>query len=820
MADADWDLGQKLIEQGACSMDQIREILSLQDRMRRMGVNPKPFPRVLLEKGFVRRDQLLKAGVLERDLPPPVEEKPPPPVRPAGTRSKKPIGVGLILLVLVGGLILFARGTFTSGPAIVEPAKPLTEEELDAYAKEHLERITQAGTRSAEFANAVEVVGRFEAFMKSQAGKKWEVEGNRRLKEYRGRADLYAKAEFEEIQAGEGPLRDQQRWVDLLALYRRFPPRFLETTATGRVVRERLQEVTQKLITIYAKDKAEVEQFLKDGKPADALARVKAMELSTPPERSDDLFKLWARVERESRGVAEKARQEVSDAYFKIDGPFREAMSRRDGIRAALVIREFLTAPWKPEQKPFVRVRDVDYDAILKSIEPWDPDRLVALCEAGIPETESPGLMGTGEGALLALRNAASMAIFMRAYKASYDAAVASKEVLDLPNLGKGHFEKQEGKTVFVVVTGEVLEPDTSPLGEEDFAALALKSDPASGPSLARVGFFFFYACPDRQNKAFQFLAMAASKDVRGVKLFLGGLGAASERELQRQLQTKWGAAQDFFKGGRRPQAKRLLGDLLDYPDHSFVKAIRPEIERMLYDIAEGGEKEKKLFSEYKAKVDVVDATALRVTYDFDGKEQQDAFELVSEEGPRKFKGRWHIEAGALESSTDASVARWKPPIQGDVVVEYDLTPIDEPQNIVLDLYYHRGESKHYAVVFAFDWIGKRDGDRDNSAEERFGMPRSCIIKYPVSVEKARWTEAEAWDGWKSRLLGKAGAAWRPEKGKTARIRIEREGKSLRALADRVLVWEGEDAEYTEGQLLFYSDSRCRIDNLSIQFKP
>jgi len=49
MANADWDLGQKLIEQGACSMDQIREVLSLHDRMRKMGAMGKPFARVLLE---------------------------------------------------------------------------------------------------------------------------------------------------------------------------------------------------------------------------------------------------------------------------------------------------------------------------------------------------------------------------------------------------------------------------------------------------------------------------------------------------------------------------------------------------------------------------------------------------------------------------------------------------------------------------------------------------------------------------------------------------------------------------------------------------
>jgi hypothetical protein len=312
----------------------------------------------------------------------------------------------------------------------------------------------------------------------------------------------------------------------------------------------------------------------------------------------------------------------------------------------------------------------------------------------------------------------------------------------------------------------------------------------------------------------------AAIKGARGVTLYLGGLGVAAESELKRRLETKFGAAQDLFKSGRRPQARKLLGELLDHPEHPFTKSVRPEIEKMLYDIVEGTAKEKELFSAYKGKVEVVDDATLRVTYDFEGREQQDAFESVSEEGPRKFKGRWHIDGAGMESGSEASVLRWKTPVKGDVALEYDLTPIDDPQNLVLDLYYHRGQANHYAVVFAFDWVGKRDGDRDNSAEERNGMPRTCILKYPVSVDKARWTEPETWDGWKSRLLGKPGAAWKPEKGKTARIRVERAGAQVRVLADRILVWEGEDTGYTEGQLLFYSDSRCRIDDLSITFKP
>jgi hypothetical protein len=821
MASADWDLGQKLIEQGACTMDQVREILSLQDRLRKMGASSKPFARVLLEKGYVRREQLVRAGVRESDLPPRVEEQPAPAAPAAASPSRRPVVVAAVLLVAAGALVLLGRGAFTAAPVgPAESSKPLSEEELDAFARTHLEKITEAAEKSPSFDNAPEVVGRYEAFMKAQAGRKWEIEANRKLRDYRARADAFAKAEAEDLRAAEGDLRDQARWGELLALYRKFPAKFLETTDTGRELKEKIRDVTQRLITQYGKDKAEVEQLLKDKKPADALARVKAMEAFVPPERKEDLLALRVLVERESRGVAEKARQEVSDAYFKADAAFRDWMSRRDGFRAALVLRDFLNAPWTPEQKPFVVVRGVDYAALLKAFEPWDPDRIASICEGGVIEVDSPDLLGTGEVVLLSLRNAAFMAMFMRDYKVAYEAAVSSGEVLKLPDLGTGRFQKQNGKTVFVVLTGEVLEPDTSPLGERDLAVLALKVAPESAGALARVGLFYFYSCPDRAKEAFDYLVQATLKGARGVHLLLGGLGASKEAELKRRLETKFSTAQDLFKSGGRIPARKLLGDLLEYPDHPFTKSVRPEIEKMLYEIAEGTEKEKKLYAEYKGKVEVVDDATLRVLYDFEGKEQQDAFESVAEEGPRKFKGRWQIDGGALESGTEASVLRWKPTVKGDVTVEYDLTPIDDAQNVVLDLYSHPGRAMHYAVVFGFDWVGRRDGDRDNSAEERFGMPRTCVIKYPVSVDKARWTEAEAWDGWKTRLVGKPAAAWKPAKGQTARVRVERTGASLRVLVDRVLVWEGEDAAYTEGQLLFYSDSRCRIDNLSITFRP
>ena len=79
MADGgkDWDLGQKLIEKEFCTLDQVREALSIQDRMKQMGVVPKPLPEILLEKGYVTEDHLASCGVA-------------PPLRKAAPRTASP----------------------------------------------------------------------------------------------------------------------------------------------------------------------------------------------------------------------------------------------------------------------------------------------------------------------------------------------------------------------------------------------------------------------------------------------------------------------------------------------------------------------------------------------------------------------------------------------------------------------------------------------------------------------------------------------------------------------------------------------------------
>jgi hypothetical protein len=404
----------------------------------------------------------------------------------------------------------------------------------------------------------------------------------------------------------------------------------------------------------------------------------------------------------------------------------------------------------------------------------------------------------------------------MRDQNAAYQEALATRVDLELPTLGRGVFERRGDRTVFLRADGTVLEPDRHPLREPDLEALARRKGGADPAWHARAGFFYFYSAPLLPELAFEHLARAQALGGRGIRVYLGALAQRSQEQFARQLRTKYGAAQDLLKAGQRAQAKRVLGELLEHADHPFVQALRPEIEKALFEIAEGTEQERRLSVRYKGAVAALPGGLLRVGYDFESGEQSDAFESVVREGPREFKGRWRIERGAMESSVEASVMLWKTPVKGDVRVEFDLTPLEEPQNIAVDLYFRRGESAHYAVVFGFDWVGKPEGDLGNTAEDRFGMPRTCVIKYPVKADKSRWQLAAAWEAWTSRLAGKGFGGWSAKRGRTDRIRIERAGKSIRMYAAGALAWEGEDDAYSEGGLLFYSDCRCRIDDLSI----
>lgn len=817
MAASDWDLGQSLIERGFCTLDQVREALSIQDRMKAMGVVPKTLPEVLLEKGYVTPDQLRQAGVRV-----PAPRPRPAPARKFERRKSPAPWFALVAAAGVAAVLLFFGGDILRSfraprPAAKPPeaAGPGDAERADAAAKEDLDRIGAFAQTSNDFENAVEVVARYDAYMKKHSGQKWEIEGNRRLQEFRGRAEAFARPRLDQILAEAG-----DREAELLRRLRSFPARFLHVTESGRVVRERISELSSRQKEAYLQGKAEAEKLFRDRKFEAALDKVAALKLSVPEESLKELAELQTVIDYEYKGATQKVRQELADIYFKVDGSFKEALAKKpaDPKKAAAAVAEFLYAPWGEEQRPFVRMRGVDYDALRKSLDGWKPEAVAAACEAAVPDARSPGELSTAETAMLDLRNAALVALFYADLDQAYVKATAGREPLELPDLGKGRFESRGGKTVYVVDGKGVVD---QPLTEADLAAIAMRAGPADAWRHARVGFYFYYAAPAQHVRAYAHLLEARKGGVKGIRPFLANLALAGQVELDRSLRAKFAKGSELFKGREKGPAKKVLDELLEQAEHPFVKEKRIEIERMLFEIAEGSEKERRLALAYKGKGEALEGGRARITYDFSDRAHLEAFEFVTEEGPRKFKGRWKLDRQALESSSEPSVLRWKTPVKGDVLLEYDLAILEDPQNVVVDLYYNRGQSKHYAVVLGFDWVGRPDGDAQNTAEDRYGMPRTCVIKHPVNVDKQRWVLAEHWENWKTRLVGgPRGAVWAPAKGKTHRMQIAREGKSIRLTADKAAVWEGTDDAYSEGQIVFFSDSRCRIGNLSITFTP
>ncbi len=820
MASSDWELGQKLVEQGLCTLDQVREALSLQDQMRRMGLVPKPLAQVLLEKGYVREAQLRAAGVAAPGAAP-RPALPRPSRRLERRRSPAPLLVLAALAALGGGAGWVVLRRPAPGPqAPVARAPEAPAEDPERAPREELERIVQFERTSGDFSNGEEVLRRYAEYQQRHRGRKWELEAQRRLQEYRAKAEALAAPGLAAIRAREEELRGQGRLVELLGLYEAFPDRYLRISDSGKTVLEKVAELRRQVREAYVAGKAEAERLAAEGKLEEAVARATALEASAPAESLPELEALRARLAGEKRLRGERARRELADAYFEVDGRMKEALVRRPPAprAAAVEVARFLFRDWPENLRPFARVRELDYERLRKEVEDWKPEDVVARCEAAVPEASTPDRLTTGEAALLDLRNAALVELFLRDAQAGYQEAVAKKARLDLPSLGKGYFERKEGKTVFVIENQRIVDGALNPLAQEDLEYLALRSGTPAAALHARIGFFFYYCAGSSPRKAYEHLSKAKVAGARGVDVYLAGLVAALERDLAIALEAKFGAAEDCFRRRQLDAARKLIGELLEHRDHPFVKEKRPEIERMLAEVAEGSERERQLSALHKGKAVVGADGAVTVSYDFEGREQLDAFEFVTEEGARKFKGRWRHERGALESSSEPSVLRWRTPVKGDVQVVYRLTLIEDAQNLVLDLYENPGSSRHYAVVLGFDWVGRQDGDKDNTAEDRFGMPRTCVIKYPVSVDKERWVLAQHWENWTSRLVGEARAPFRPAKGKTYELRVERLGKAVRLSVDGALAWEGEDEAYSSGHLLFFSDSRCRLDDLSITF--
>src|ERR1043166_3203621 len=163
MPEKDWDLGQSLIEKGFCTLDQIREALSIQDRMKAMGVVPKSLPEVLLEKGYINSEQLRQVGIKVSSAPQ-ISKAP----RPAAARTTAPRRNLAPHFALVAIIAILSAFFYFGGDILkvfssqrperaekrpVEPSGPNEAEKADVAAREALDRVTAFQQTSNDFEN-------------------------------------------------------------------------------------------------------------------------------------------------------------------------------------------------------------------------------------------------------------------------------------------------------------------------------------------------------------------------------------------------------------------------------------------------------------------------------------------------------------------------------------------------------------------------------------------------------------------------------------------------------------------------------------------
>ncbi|MBI2930562.1 MAG: protein kinase [Planctomycetes bacterium] len=758
---------------------------------------------------------------------------------PAARRSGLPAAV--VGLILVAALVYVLRDRI-SRPPVSDP----TPASAPDPAGRELEDVLALQRADSNFDGMKDVLLRYGAFAERYPGTVWEGRALEERRKYIEQANVFAKADLDAIRQKEAASRSAEQWREVLRLYGEFPAKFLDTTPSGVEVKEEMARIRARASEKLSADRARLAQLMKERRLDEALSLAAQMEGYALESALPDLTRIRAELLKKRDEAAGAAAREAADQYLAVEARVREYLSRRDYRLGIAALSAFLCAPWTDAQRPHVLVPELDTAALKSTLEEAenalaqqsDVARACTLweaaaqtCETFAGDPSSPAEVSTAQRTLLDLRNAIALELLRQQTLAGLDRVIRGRERMAFETYenARGTVEVREGRITFVPEGGaaRVLDPGRD-LREADLVALAARSldpDPAvaaergraSPKFLARAGLLYYYAgsgpaCAGRAEEAF---AEAAERGALGVRVYLADLREVMRRQEDERLAARYEEAMAFVRGRRWAQAQPILEELLRSKS-DWVEGRRGEISGTLSEAAGALREERELALKYRGVVERLSDGRLRVRYDFEDKAQADAFEVM----PLASRGRWFVEEGRLESSKLASAVRWVHPVKGDVEVEYRLMAIeDPPQNIVASLYYNPGKDRHYWIVLAFDLVFG-SADPKDTLEDRMGFPRACVLKYPIAFHRARAQERAEWDKLRERLVGTARGEAELESSKGYRVHVERVAKAIRVRLDGKLVWEGEDEEYGEGFVLFYSDSRVWIDDLAVTVRP
>ena len=303
----------------------------------------------------------------------------------------------------------------------------------------------------------------------------------------------------------------------------------------------------------------------------------------------------------------------------------------------------------------------------------------------------------------------------------------------------------------------------------------------------------------------------AAEQGAPGAALYRARIEEVLADRAAVEIRSRLKDAARLGREGRWQEVRAQLDKILLHEGHPVFREDAAEIDSLREKTDAKLAQIAKLEDRFGGRVDRLTADVVLV-YDFEKSEQMKSFTSVAEGD-----ATWGVRGGALETMTPAPGAlRWNHAVRGDVAVEYDLWSLDK-RNIVTSIYHREGQDRHYSFVLGLNII-RGAKDPRNDKEERRGLARNCIVKYPVRADTKDWKLQRFWDAWKSRIIGSAVAKFRFQRRRRTRVRAERAGKALRLSVDGKVIWQAEDEEYNEGYILFYSDARIRIDNLAITF--
>ncbi len=713
----------------------------------------------------------------------------------------------------------------------------------DTIPAEELEVIERYAAADPGFADLPRLLERYDAFKAKYRGQPWEAAGDAARRDYLAGAEAAAQERLRAIRAQERHLVAEEKFRDLAKLYEAFPPALRDHTPSGATAREEHAELVARIGERYTRDKAELEELIRSRKYADALHVVGEMEGYALSAQLIELAERKEALERLRKEEASSVAVEVRDRHLQLDPKLRELLATRRPREGMTLLKGAVFAAFRAEELPYVRVSSIDYAALQEAVAAAegasDPagavaalGRVVVLCEAGMGDPETLAEASTAQMMLIDLRNAAALELLRRQVHDGIARTLKApaKEKFQLATFpgDPGSFERRGTALCWVVEgkTAKELDPWTG-LVEGDLLLLAARSydddrakaeekaaaDPAH---LLRGALAHYYARAGvlYAAKAHDLFQRASRGGVRGVKVYLsdlsGSLRDAEDRESGARLQE----AKDLLAKKQWAEARAILEDLGRRGDSKFVREHRLEIESLLAQILDRLSRGADLGAAYKGKVEPLDGGRIRVTYDFENRAQVDLFETIT--GGGKIKGKWRLNKGCLESQAGASISsaiRWRTLLKGDVEVEYDLAVLDTVQNLSANLYYRPDSDRYYSATFGLDLVV---GDM----ETKMLVPKACLLKHPLGFGKERAKMPAEWEKLRERFVGSPTADYALERGQKVRVKISRIGKKLSLACDGKTVFEGEDAEYTEGHLLFFADSRAQIDNLQITFKP